>query len=125
MPLEPDILAYTQCEKVKAGLIWLSQGMLPFKDQLPARPAAAEQLVLSILAMIRDEVHLGWRLTGEAGWRQADGHLQQAVTMIRSGVAHDAPWHLTLALRQITALGQAAHRRLSGETPRSTGRASS
>jgi hypothetical protein len=123
MPLKPDILAYAQCEKVKAGLIWLSQGMLPFRDQLRTRPVAAEQLALSILAMIRDEVHLGWRLTGEEGWRQADGHLKQAATMIHSGVAHDAPWHLTLALRRITALGQAAHCRLEGKAPTSTGRA--
>jgi hypothetical protein len=125
MPLEPDILAYVQCEKVKAGLIWLSQGMLQFENQPPARPAAAEKLALSILAMIRDEVQLGWRLTGEARWQKADGHLQQAATMIRSGVAHDAPWHFTLALRQITALGQAALRRLMGRTPRATGSASS
>jgi hypothetical protein len=97
MPLEPDILAYVQCEKVKAGLIWLSQGMLQLEDQLPARPTAVENLALSMLSMIRDEVQLGWGLTGEAGWRKADGHLQQAATMIRSGVAHDAPWHLTLA----------------------------
>jgi hypothetical protein len=123
MPLEPDILAYVQCEKVKAGLIWLSQGMLQFDNQPPNRPAAAEKLALSILTMMRDEVQLGRRLTGEARWQKADAHLQQAATMIRSGVAHDAPWHLTLALRQITALGQAAHRRLADHTPGVTGRA--
>lgn len=113
MPLATDILVYTQSEKVKAGLIWLSQGLLQFQGQAPARPAAAEQLALSILEMVRDEVQLGWRLTGEEGWRQADGHLQRAAAMIHSGVAHDAPWHLTLALRQVTDIGQAAHRRLA------------
>lgn len=117
MPLEPDILAYAQCEKVKAGLIWLSQGMVLFENPPPARPKVAEKLTLSILTMMRDEVQLGWRLTGEAGWRKADGHIQQAATMIHSGVAHDAPWHLTLALRQITALGRAAYLRLERKMP--------
>jgi hypothetical protein len=125
MPLPPDILAYSQSEKVKAGLIWLSQGMLQFHDDPPARPAGAEKLALSILAMIRDEVQLGWQLTHETAWQQADSHLQRAATMIHSGVAHDAPWHLTLALRQITAAGRAAHQRVErrlaiapGQTPR-------
>jgi len=122
MSLAADILAYTQCEKVRAGLIWLSQGMLQFQGVAPARPVAAEKLALSILAMIRDEVQLGWRLTREAAWRQADSHLQQAAAMIHSGVAHDAPWHLTLALRQVTGLGQAAYRRLEGGATDEPGR---
>ncbi|MDJ0781983.1 MAG: hypothetical protein QNJ22_08420 [Desulfosarcinaceae bacterium] len=113
MTLAPDILAYTQSEKVKAGLIWLSQGLLQFPDASAPRQRAAETLSLSILAMIRDEVQLGWRLTREIAWQKADEHLQQAAAMIHSGVAHDAPWHLTLALRHITAVGQAAHRRLA------------
>ena len=125
MPLPPDILAYAQSEKVKAGLIWLSQGMLQFQGEPPARPAAAEKLALSILAMIRDEVQLGWRLTREVSWRQADQHLQQAATMIHSGVAHDAPWHLTLAVRQVTAAGRAAHRRLVRLLPDDPGEPSS
>jgi hypothetical protein len=117
MTLAPDILAYTQSEKVKAGLIWLSQALLQFDDKTPSRSSAAEKLALSILTMIRDEVQLGWRLSGEEAWLQAEAHLQRAAAMIHSGVAHDAPWHLTLALRKVTALGQATHRRLERWQP--------
>ncbi len=115
MALDPDILVYVQSEKVKAGLIWLSQGLLQIQGQPPARPAAAETLALAILEMVRDEVQLGWRLTRHEAWQRADGHLQQAAVMMRSGVAHDAPWHLTLALRHITGPGLAAHRRLDAD----------
>lgn len=115
MAIPASILAYTQCEKVKAGLIWLSQAMLQFQGQPPAKPAAAERLALALLEMVRDEVQLGWRLTREEGWQRADAHLKQAAAMIHSGAAYDAPWHLTLALRQITSLGQAAYQRLERE----------
>jgi hypothetical protein len=117
MPLAPDILTYTQSEKVKAGLIWLSQGMLQFQADCPTRPGAAERLALSILGMIRDEVQLGWRLSREEAWQRAETHLQRAAAMIHSGVAHDAPWHLTLAMRQVTAVGEAAHKRLAKLRP--------
>jgi ABC-type taurine transport system ATPase subunit len=112
MAIAPEILVYVQSEKAKAGLIWLSQGLLQFQGRPPTQPAAAENLALSILEMVRDEVQLGWRLTRDAAWQRADSHLQQAAVMLRSGAAHDAPWHLTLALRQVTGLGRAAHRRL-------------
>ena len=115
MALAPDILIYVQSEKAKAGIIWLSQGLLQFQGQPPARPGPAENLALAILEMVRDEVQLGWRLTRDGGWRRADGHLQQAAVMLRSGAAHDAPWHLTLALREITGLGHSAHRRLESQ----------
>lgn len=112
MTLAPEILVYVQSEKAKAGLIWLSQGLLQFQGQPPRRPAAAENLALAILEMVRDEIQLGWRLSHDEAWQRADGHLQQAAVMLRSGAGHDAPWHLTLALRQIAGLGRAAHRRL-------------
>ena len=121
MALSVEILAYCQSEKVKAGLIWMSQGMLQFQGRPAARPGAAEELALSILAMLRDDIQLGWRLTGEEAWQRADEHVQRAVAMIHSGVAHDAPWHLTLALRRITALGEAAHARLEGEASNRSG----
>lgn len=116
MAIAPEILVYAQSEKVKAGLIWLSQGLLQFQGQPAARPAAAENLALVILEMVRDEVQLGWRLTRDKAWQRADHHLQQAAVMLRSGAAHDAPWHLTLALRQITDIGRTAHRHLDAGT---------
>lgn len=116
MALAPEILIYVQSEKARAGLIWLSQGLLQLQGQPPARPGAAESLALALLEMVRDEVQLGWRLSRHVGWQRADGHLRQAAVMLRSGAGHDAPWHLTLALREVTGLGRVAHRRLDADS---------
>ncbi len=101
-------MAFSQSEKVKAGLIWISSALevlvaLPESDKI-----GAEKMIKLIIGMLADEVRLAGKLLSEEHWAEADKHIDKAMVMINSGVAHDAGFHLTRALSQVTTIGQRA-----------------
>ena len=54
------------------------------------------------------ELIVAMRLAAHAAWERAEQHLQLAQVMIRSGVPHEAGFHLTRALSEVTQIGQQA-----------------
>ena len=106
METREAILSFSQSEKIKAGIIWLSQalemvGGLPEKGRRNAERVA--HVFLS--AMLRD-VHLSARLSGDETWREAEKNIDMALVMLDSGVARESTYHITRALGSITAIGQ-------------------
>lgn len=108
MENQEAVTAFSQSEKIKAGLIWTSSAMevlvaLPEPDKV-----GAEKMIKLIIGMLADEVRLAEKLTSEDHWTEAGKHIDKALVMINSGVAHDAGFHLTRALSQVTTIGQRA-----------------
>ncbi len=102
------IISFSQSEKIKAGIIWLSQALelltgLPEKNRKNAEKVA--HVFLS--SMLRD-VHLSARLSGDDTWREAEKNIDLALVMLDSGVARESSYHITRALGSVTAIGQRA-----------------
>lgn len=108
MDASKAVTAYSQCEKIKAGLIWVSHTaqMIPAMHESEKRGAQA--VLKSLAYMISDEAHLAGRVTNDPGWGEIGKHIHMAIVMIESGVAQETPFHLTKALSIVTRQGNEA-----------------
>lgn len=108
MNRQQAVMAYAQGDKIKAGIIWVSQAAEQAAGlELPERKGA-EALIQSLLHMIAHEIHLASRLSPHPAWQKAAGSLDMAIVMTRSGVIREASFHLTQALTQVTTVAQQA-----------------
>ncbi len=115
MNTRSSILALSQSEKIKAGLIWTSQTieiLMGFPEK--GRPGC-EQIISALLGMVTNEIHLGMRVAPHKGWQAALKHINTATVMITSNVSQEAPYHLSKALSQVTGIGQEAMTALNQE----------
>lgn len=104
------IMAFTESEKVKTGIIWASQALeLLGGLTQPERPGAEKTIRMKMDMMIQ-EVRLARRVTGDPAWDEIEPILDQAMVMMRSGVAPESVVHLTRALSRVTSIG---HRSMS------------
>lgn len=104
------IMAFSQSEKVKSGIIWASQA-LELLGGLPVpEKAGAEKAIRLKIDMMIHEIRLAQRITGDPAWDDIEPILDQAMVMIHSGVAPDSIPHLTEALSRVTTIG---HRSMS------------
>jgi hypothetical protein len=100
------ILAFSQSEKIKAGIIWLTQA-LEVVARMPERSRkSAERTAGVFLGLMLRDVHISAKVTGEPQWREAEKNIDLALVMLDSGVGHEAGYHLTRALSHVTAIGQ-------------------
>ena len=108
MTLREAVMAFSQSEKIKAGLIWVSLAV----DQSVALPEfekkGAVGVIRTTLAMIYHELHLAGKLGGGELWREIEKHVDMALVMIDSQVLPEATFHLTRALSGVTTIGQRA-----------------
>ncbi len=115
MNTRSSILALSQSEKIKAGLIWTSQ-TIEISMGLPEnRKQGGDQIISSLLGMVANEIHLGMKVAPHKGWEAALKHINTATVMINSNVIQDAPYHLSKALSQVTGIGQEAMTALNKE----------
>lgn len=109
-PMTPReaVMAFSQSEKIKAGLIWVSQAV----DQSVILPElekkGAAGVIRTTLAMIYHELHIAGKLGGGDLWREIEKHLDMALVMIDSQILPEATFHLTRALSRVTTIGQRA-----------------
>jgi hypothetical protein len=99
------IMAFSQSEKVKSGIIWASQALELLNALGPPERAGAERMIQLNIDMMIQEIRLARRITGDSTWDDIEPILDQALVMIRSGVAPDAVGHLTQALSKTTSIG--------------------
>ena len=110
MDTKEAIMAFSQSEKIKSGLIWVSQSLqLLNGTSEPERPGV-EKFGKAMVGMIAHEIQLGKNITGDASWEEVLKHIERAMVMIDSGVAAEAVGSLTQALSQVTGIG---HRSMS------------
>ena len=112
MNTQSAILAFSQSEKIKAGLIWTSQTIEMVMGLPDQNKPGAEQIISALVSMVANEIHLGMKIAPHEHWEAALKHINNAIVMLNSNVIHDAPYHLSKALSHVTSIGQTAMTRL-------------
>jgi len=106
MKTNEAITAFSQSEKIKAGIIWVSQ-ILELLEGLPGEQRkGGERVARMLLGMVAQEMALAKALTGSDHWQEGESHVEKAVVMIESGVAEEALLHLSKALSKVTNIAQ-------------------
>ena len=106
MQISEAITAFSQSEKIKAGLIWASQIVEIYKTLPEADKPGAEKIIKPIIDMIRTELFICKKSAPNEIWLELERNIETAMVMINSNVVHEASFHLTRALTQATTIGQ-------------------
>ena len=105
MNTKSAIVAFSQSEKLKSGIIWATQLVDMLAEMPQNEKPGAEKSVKALIAMMGYESVVARRATEDAAWIDIEKDLDMALVMINSGAAHEAPYHLSRALRQATGIG--------------------
>ena len=106
MKVDEAIMAFSQSEKIKAGIIWTNQILEIVQGQPQSERGGSIMLVHVLLNMVAQEIGLAKNLVPRGQWAEAEAPIERALTMINSGVPQEAPAHLGKALSKITNIGQ-------------------
>ena len=109
------VVGFSQSEKVKAGLIWMSHTLQILESMDGPERKGAERLIASLLHMIAHEVRISVNVAGMGDWDEIDACINRALSMVESGVGHEAVVHLSKALSKTTSIGQKTMSRLKSE----------
>ena len=109
------ILSFSQSEKIKAGIIWLSQALALLNGLPEKNRKSAEKVAHVFLSSLLRDVHLSAKLSGDEAWRDAEKNIDLALVMLDSGVAKESTYHITRALGSVTTIGQRAMTYLKDE----------
>jgi hypothetical protein len=102
------VIAFSQSEKIKSGIIWITQA-LEFLVRLPEKNRkSAEKIARVLISLMLRDVHLAYTMTSAPQWREVEKHIDMALVMLDSGVANETIYHLTRALSSVTDIGQRA-----------------
>ncbi len=102
------IIIFSQSEKIKAGLLWASQSLEVMNGLSGMEKPGAERIIHALVNMIDNEIHLARKQSEEMAspWDEAGKHIRMGIVMLNSGVSHEAVFHLSRALSQVTTIGQ-------------------
>jgi hypothetical protein len=106
MNTQDAIMGFSQSEKIKVGLIWVSQMLDLMGSMEGAERQGSQRMVAALVGMLFQEVRLAGTVTHDVTWQEVEKHMDQGMVMIQSGVAPDALSHFTMALSQVTGIGQ-------------------
>ena len=106
MQTRQAILSFSQSEKIKAGIIWLTQALEMLGGMPEKHRKSAERVAHVFLSAMLRDVHLSVRVSGDDTWREAEKNIDLALVMLDSGVARESTYHVTRALGAVTAIGQ-------------------
>lgn len=110
MKIQEAVMAFSQSEKIKSGLIWVSQ-TLELASALPLQEKqGAERVIKAIIDMIIHEIRLAKSISGYESWDEIEENIDKAIVMINSGVGTESVVHLTKSLSLVTTIG---HRSMS------------
>ncbi len=110
MTVREAIMAFSQSEKIKSGLIWVSQLLELGQGLSGLEKLGGEKMIEAIISMVVQEVRLAKTVAKDPAWEDVEKGIDQAIVMIDSGVASESVLHLTQALSQVTGIG---HRSMS------------
>ena len=100
------ITTFSQSEKIKGGLIWATQAVELYKALPEADKPGAEKIIKSLVDMVGSEILICKKTAPDELWQEVEKCIDTALVMINSSVAHEAGYHLTQALTQVTTIGQ-------------------
>ena len=105
MEISKSIMAFSQSEKIKSGLIWISQALEMLQGLNSAERGGGEKMMSALLNMIGHEIQLAKAVAGGAEWDEIEPYIDKAVVMVNSGVGQEATVHLSMALSKVTNIG--------------------
>ena len=108
MEIDKAVLAFSQSEKIKAGIIWATQVINALQGLVSIEQKGAEKIVENLIRMISMEASLARSMTNDEQWDKMEPHMEKAILMINSGVSQEAMIHLSKALSNVTTIGQRA-----------------
>jgi len=106
MRVNQAIIAFSQSEKLKSGLIWASQIIEMYIALSQSEKPGAERVLTTLINMIATEVHVAKKAAPHNVWQDVEKDINTAIVMLNSGVTHEAGYHLTQALTKVTTVGQ-------------------
>ncbi len=105
METDKAIMAFSQSEKIKAGIIWISQALILLQGLPGEEKKGGERIISALLNMIDHEIKLAKAVAGSEMWDEIEPNIDKAVVMVNSGVGHEATIHLSRALSKVTNIG--------------------
>ena len=105
MDTQKAITALSQSEKIKAGIVWATHLVSLAADLPRHEKSGIEKSIKLLINMIGHESVLARRVTGDKEWIDVEKDIDMALVMVNSGVAHEAAYHLSQALSQVTTIG--------------------
>ena len=106
MQISDAITTFSQSEKIKAGLIWTTQVIEMYKALSEEDKPGAEKIIKATVDMIGSEILICRKSAPNELWTEVEKNIDTAMVMINSSMAHEAGYHLTQALTQVTTIGQ-------------------
>ena len=106
MQIRDAITTFSQSEKIKAGLIWVSQTLNMLQGLNGIEKKGAEKVVSLMIQMIGQEAKLAKSVSGDDLWDEIAPFFEKALLMINSGVCEEATLDLSKALSKVTNIGQ-------------------
>ena len=106
MDVKQAVMAFSQSEKIKSGIVWVSHVLGRMIDLQFQERQGAEKVISLIVGMIAQEIHLAKTLTEDAQWDEIDRAFDQSLVMINSGVGPESITQLTRVLSMVTNIGQ-------------------
>ena len=106
MEIDKAILAFSQSEKIKAGIIWISHALDMLQTLPGAEKKGGERMISALLNMIGHEIRLAKTVAGGEEWLEIEPYIDKALVMVDSGVGQEANQHLSKALSKTTNIGQ-------------------
>lgn len=106
MQVKEAISAFSQSEKIKAGLLWAMQLIEVYKGLSESDKQGSEIIIKTIIGMIGHEIQLAKESAYRELWIEAQKCVDTSQVMANSNVMHESGFHLTQALSQVTSVGQ-------------------
>jgi hypothetical protein len=110
MKVREAIITFSQSEKIKAGLIWISHALELLQGPHEPERQGAEKTIRALIGMVVQEIQLARKVAQDPAWDAVEKNIDQALVMINSHVGFESVSHLTRALSQVTGIG---HRSMS------------
>lgn len=119
MGRQEDIIAFSQSEKLKAGIIWIQQIANSYLNSPEERKGGLRNALDQMLGLLEHELFLAKRVSVDQDWHEIERSFNRATTMLSSD-PHDLGvqeciYHLTQALSKVTNIGQRTMERLFNE----------
>jgi hypothetical protein len=105
MERDQAIMSLSQSEKIKAGLIWVSQALELIQGLGEDERKGAERVAHALMNMIGYEIDLAKAVAAHEAWEDIRAHVDKAVVMVNSGIGEEAIVHISRALSGVTTIG--------------------
>ncbi|MFO8083265.1 MAG: hypothetical protein R6U27_02965 [Desulfobacterales bacterium] len=108
MDTSEAIVAFSQCEKIKSGLLWAIH-LGEMRESIPqGQREGADKFLETLIDMIGHEIQIIKNRVKDGAWDKTERSINTALVMIRSRVPEESGFHLTHAIAHVTSLGHKA-----------------